>query len=196
MTVAQQPAGDRDRLDGRLPLAEDRLRQPLPEDAMVVHGGEPEVLVRQRLQMARGCLDVEPAGLHLRQQPPDTFGRHDRSISGRAARTIRSVTARRGSLPSKSTAHASRTMGISTRWRSARVFAALAVPTPSATVRVPARISASFFPCPSWTPTDRFRLSPPVQVRTRSPIPESPAEVRAAAPIAWPRRPVSAKPRA
>src|SRR5438876_7707230 len=179
MTVAQQPAGDRDRLADRLPLTEDRLRHPLPEDAMVVHRGKPEVLIRQPLQAPRCLLGVEAAGLHLRQQPPDALGRHGGSNSGRAARSIRSLTARWGSLPSKSTAHTSRTMGISTRWRSARAFAALAVPTPSATVRVPARISASFFPCPSWIPTDRFRLSPPVQVRTRSPIPERPAKVRA-----------------
>src|SRR5438445_13465288 len=146
MAVAQQPAGDRDRLADRLPLAEDRPRHPLPEDAMVVHRGEPEVLVGQRLQAARGFLGVEPAGLHLRQQPPDAIRRHGRSISGRAARSIRSVTARRVSLPSKRTAHTSRTMGISTWWRSARAFAALAVPPPSATVRVPARLSASLFP--------------------------------------------------
>src|SRR5437016_8850407 len=194
MAVAQQPAGDRDRLADRLPLTEDRLRHPLSEDTMVIHRGEPQVLIGQRLQPARGLLGVDPAGLHLRQQPPDAIRRHGQSISGRAARSIRSVTARRESLPSKSTAYTSRTMGISTRWCSARAFAALAVPTPSATVRVPARMSASFFPCPSWTPTDRFRLSPPAQVRTRSPIRETPAQVRASAPMTVPRPTLSTRP--
>src|SRR2546425_3737208 len=159
MAVAQEPAGDRDRLADRLPLAEDRLRHPLPEDAMVVHRGEPQVLIRQRLQAARGFFGTEPAGLHLRQQPPDAVRRHGQSISGRAARSIRSVTARRESLPSERNGATSRTVGISTRWRSARAFPALAVPTPSATVRGPARMSASFFPRPGSTPPPRVPLS-------------------------------------
>src|SRR2546430_5343024 len=62
MAVAQQPAGDRDRLADRLPLTEDRLRHPLSEDTMVVHRGEPQVLIGQRLQAARGFFGTEPAG--------------------------------------------------------------------------------------------------------------------------------------
>src|SRR5207247_9467681 len=106
---------DRDCLADRLPLAEDRLGHPLPEDAMVVHRGEPEVLVRQRLQAPRGFLGVKPAGLHLRQQLPDAIRHHDRSNSGRAARSTTPVTARRGSLPTPSTAYPSPTMPLHTR---------------------------------------------------------------------------------
>src|SRR3989475_11021177 len=97
---------------------------------MVVHRGEPQVLIRQRLQAARGFFGTEPAGLHLRQQPPDAVRRHGQSISGRAARSIRSVTARREALPSKSTAHTSPTMGLPTPCPSARALAALAAAAP------------------------------------------------------------------
>ena len=59
----------------------------------------------------------------------------------------------------------------------------------------PARMSSSLCPCPSPMPTVRFRESDPVQVSTRSPIPESPARVSRRPPHATARRVISAMPR-
>ena len=70
-----------------------------------------------------------------------------------------------------------------------------AVPTPSATMCMPASISSSERPLPSSMPTCRLRLSAPVQVSTRSPRPASPLNVSGRAPSATARRVISARPR-
>ena len=56
------------------------------------------------------------------------------------------------------------------------------MPTPSATMLMPARISSSERPLPSSKPTWRLRLSAPLQVRTRSPRPARPLSVSGLAP--------------
>ena len=56
-------------------------------------------------------------------------------------------------------------------------------------------MSASWRPRPSSMPTERLRESVPVQVRTRSPMPESPARVWRRPPQAMARRVISAMPR-
>eukprot|EP00041_Stephanoeca_diplocostata_P016445 m.324017 g.324017 ORF g.324017 m.324017 type:complete len:308 (+) comp20366_c0_seq1:370-1293(+) len=75
-------------------------------------------------------------------------------------------------------------MGSSNPTLFASCAAALAVGTPSATSFMDAMISSSFSPCPSRTPTVRFREAPPKQVSMRSPMPDSPARVASFAPKA------------
>ncbi len=70
-------------------------------------------------------------------------------------------------------------------YRFARSTAAFVVLIPSATIFMELTISSSFRPCANSTPTVRFRLRSPVQVRTRSPSPASPARVWAPA-RPWP----------
>ena len=85
-------------------------------------------------------------------------------------------------------------MGISTSCFLARESVAAVVRTPSATIRVLPTISASLWPWPSWTPTDRLRLSSPVQVNSKSPIPASPPSVSRFPPQATASRVISDKP--
>ena len=73
--------------------------------------------------------------------------------------------------------------------------AATVVWTPSATIFMPARISRRVRPLPSSWPTRWFRLSSPVQVRTRSPIPANPEKVSFRAPRATPSLVISTSPR-
>src|SRR6266566_3314969 len=56
-------------------------------------------------------------------------------------------------------------------------------------------VSASKRLLPSSTPTERFRLSPPVAVSTRSPRPARPASVSRLPPRATARRVISERPR-
>ena len=86
-------------------------------------------------------------------------------------------------------------MGISTPARRASSRAAAQVFTPSAIILVVARIFSIARPRPSSTPTARFRLSAPLQVRTRSPMPASPAKVSRCPPKAQTSRVISARPR-
>ena len=72
---------------------------------------------------------------------------------------------------------------------------ALAVSTPSATWAMEPRIFLIFWPRPSFSPTVRLRLLGLKQVVTKSPSPVSPAKVLGLAPIAWPNRVISARPR-
>src|SRR5258708_7782473 len=111
-------------------------------------------------------------------------------------RDINSRMASRGERPSFKMACICSAMGISTRCFLARPRVALVVSTPSATMPcIPAMISGSPRPLPSAAPTLRFRESPPVQVRTRSPMPAKPASVCGLAPHATARRVISARPR-
>ena len=77
----------------------------------------------------------------------------------------------------------------------ASASAAAVVITPSATIRVLARIVGERPARPSSTPTWRFRLRLPVHVSTRSPRPLSPASVSRRPPIAHDSREISASPR-
>src|ERR1051326_4027989 len=111
-------------------------------------------------------------------------------------RLISSWMASRGALPSCRMAYICSLMGISTLCLRARPTAAFVVRTPSATMPcMPATISGSLRPRPNSTPTLRLRDSPPVHVRTRSPMPERPARVSRRAPQATARRVISARPR-
>src|SRR5882762_5654172 len=88
------------------------------------------------------------------------------SPSAFSSRSIRSLTAWRGGLLWNSTFATSRAIGSSTPW-----------------------------PCPSATPSVRLRDRAPVDVRIRSPIPASPANVIGCAPSVTPSRVISASPR-
>src|SRR3972149_6262521 len=79
-------------------------------------------------------------------------------------------------------------MGTSTPSFRPSSWAALVVLTPSATLCMPARMSASFLPLPSSRPTVRLRDRSPVQVSTRSPSPARPAKASGAAPGGTPPR--------
>ena len=103
--------------------------------------------------------------------------------------------ASRGARPWSSTACICSLIGISTRNLRANSTVAAVVPTPSATMRIALRMSASFRPLPNSTPTERLRLSAPVQVSTRSPIPARPARVSRCPPRAVASRVISARPR-
>src|SRR5687768_5354920 len=117
------------------------------------------------------------------------------STSGRSPRAISSGTALRAGRPSKRMRYTIVAIGISTPSRCASASALFVVATPSATVCFPASASSSVFPCPTSRPTARFRLSAPVHVSTRSPMPARPANVDARAPMATPSRVISARPR-
>src|SRR6266545_1823560 len=118
-----------------------------------------------------------------------------RHCSALSSRSIRSVMACRGALPSNSTFATSRAIGSSTPWRSPRATAVRVVFTPSTTAFFPASACSRDFPCPSSTPRLRLRDRAPVAVRMRSPIPARPANVMASAPSATPSRVISARPR-
>src|SRR5262249_5154466 len=90
-------------------------------------------------------------------------------------RVINSWIASRGDLPSCSTACIFSVIGISTPFTLAKPSAAFVVNTPAApSPCIPAMISGGALPCPSPTPPPRWRESPPVHVRTRSPNPARP----------------------
>ena len=101
----------------------------------------------------------------------------------------------RGSFRPASRSATCDAIGSSTPWRAASASAACDVRTPSATMRVPSRISCSGRPCASSTPTRRLRLGALVQVSTRSPRPASPDSVSRCAPAAHASRDISASPR-
>ena len=86
-------------------------------------------------------------------------------------------------------------IGIGTPVRRDSSTAETAVRTPSATIVIPERTSPILSPRPTRIPTVRFRERSPVQVRTRSPIPASPANVCGCAPRRTPSREISASPR-
>src|SRR5277367_4725109 len=69
------------------------------------------------------------------------------------------------------------------------------VGTPSATLSMVARTSASFWPLPMRSPTVRLRPSGLTQVVIRSPSPAKPANVAGCAPMAAPSRLISTSPR-
>ena len=83
--------GDRDHLLGRLPLAEDRLREPVAQAAVVVDAREPEILVGQLAQPGERLVHrgvPRPHGgeqvgelppLHVSRPPPAARARHARS---------------------------------------------------------------------------------------------------------------------
>ena len=87
------------------------------------------------------------------------------------------------------------TIGMSTPIASAARFSTGAVDAPSATVRRSASSSAGRAPSPIPLPSEKLRELVEEQVRTRSPSPASPASVSARAPLARPKRVISAKPR-
>src|SRR5205823_2717768 len=149
MPMPPEARGDSQNLRLGFPFAKDGLRHALAKQSMVIYSGKADVFIRKSLQVADSRLHTKPTFLHILQQAPDAIQCHVRSNSCRAARSISSETARAGSLSSNSTAHTSRTMGISTRCRSAKASATRAVLIPSATVWVLARIAASFLPSPS-----------------------------------------------
>ena len=68
------------------------------------------------------------------------------------------------------------------------------VRTPSATIFISPRTVSRGRPLPSSRPTLRLRLSPPVQVNTRSPRPLKPARVSRRPPSAHAKRVISARP--
>src|ERR1051326_1273843 len=115
--------------------------------------------------------------------------------SGLRVRSMSSAIASRGGLASKSSSPTLAAIGSSTPTRAASRTAARAGLTPSATLRCPAVYASRVSPRASATPRARFRLWPPVAVRIRSPMPASPAKVRASAPRAVPSRAISASPR-
>src|SRR3989442_10884645 len=117
---------------------------------------------------------------------------HPSSLSGRDKR---SVTASFGAVPSNSTACTRAAIGISMSCRRPRATTARVVATPSAIMRMPARMSCSFRPRPTSNPTERLRLKAPVQVRTRSPAPAKPAKVAGRPPRRVPERAISPLPR-
>src|SRR5688572_19552222 len=116
------------------------------------------------------------------------------STSALSSLVMSAEIALRAGWPSNSTRFTVSTIGMSTSSRAARSRARCAVATPSATVSWPTSASSSDLPFPSSTPTARVRLSDPVQVRTRSPSPASPAIVLCSAPIATPSLVISASP--
>src|ERR1700692_1873446 len=117
-------------------------------------------------------------------------------ISDLAARVINSSMACCGGFPFSRMANICSVIGISTFFWRAKPVAALVVSTPSATAPcMPAIISGSLRPLPSSTPTLRLRERSPVQVRTKSPSPASPAIVSRRPPQATTRRAISASPR-
>src|SRR5215203_5718319 len=124
----------------------------------------------------------------------DGLGDHA-SCSARSSRFMSSCTASLAGWPSNRMRCTVATMGISTPSRAASACALLVVVTPSAMVSFPASASASVAPFPTATPTARLRLSEPVHVNTRSPIPARPAKVAGFAPSATPSRVISASPR-
>ena len=71
-----------------------------------------------------------------------------------------------------------------------------AVCAPSATVRRSAIRSRALWPSPMALPSEKLRLLVEEQVSTRSPSPDRPASVSRRAPMARPKRIISAKPRA
>ena len=87
-------------------------------------------------------------------------------------------------------------MGASTSSSSASSTAVRAVCTPSATWFISSVTSSIVMPSPILTPTVWLRLKGLMQVAMMSPIPASPANVRASPPMAMPRRLSSATPRA
>ena len=115
--------------------------------------------------------------------------------SGLAPRPMRRGTTSAGGLPWWRTATTCSAMGISTPTWAARSTTAADVRTPSATIRVPATMSARLRPLLSCSPTHRLRLWRLVQVATRSPMPVRPEKVTGCPPRATPRRASSARPR-
>ena len=115
--------------------------------------------------------------------------------SSLSSRVMSAVTASRGEVPSSMMRQTALVMGadVPKRWASRR--AAWAVFTPSATMPREETMSSSDSPCPRRRPTCLLRERPPVQVRVRSPRPESPMNVSGAAPMAVPMRASSARPR-
>src|SRR5688572_1683700 len=106
------------------------------------------------------------------QLPADSY-----PASARWGRSIRSYSAVRASLRPASSSATWAVIGSSTPWRAPSASAAPVVRTPSATIFIPDSTSSSDRPRASSIPTCRLRLSAPVQVRTRSPRPVSPASV-------------------
>src|SRR5581483_11895764 len=107
---------------------------------------------------------------------PSRLSRHQ-SDSARNSRSMSSAIDSRAGFPSNRILWTPATIGMSTPTRSANLRALRAVVTPSATVSLPTMASASVAPWPTATPSARFRLKAPVQVRTRSPMPARPANV-------------------
>src|SRR6185312_3852061 len=133
-----------------------------------------------------------------REELTDWYRSHGFSLhssrSARGSRFIKSTIASRGAWPSNRTENTASTIGMSTPARSASSLADLVVITPSATVSRPASASSRVLPLPISTPSERLRLSCPVHVSTRSPMPASPANVAGSAPSATPSRVISASP--
>ena len=90
---------------------------------------------------------------------PPTLAWNNRDYSPLSDRSISSRSASRGDLPSFDTAYIWRVIGSSTARRAGEVHGGVGGLTPSATMRMPPRISSSVRPRPSSKPTVRLRLS-------------------------------------
>jgi len=86
-------------------------------------------------------------------------------------------------------------MGISTPSLARRECTASVVLTPSATIFISPRMSSSFWPLARCRPTCRLRERSPVQVSTRSPMPDRPMKVERSPPMALPSLLISCRPR-
>src|SRR5262249_28809838 len=109
----------------------------------------------------------------------DAQSAHAGHLSPFGDRSIRSLTASRGSLPSTSPRYPSPVIGMPMPVCTARSCTADAVQTPSATMLMPPRMSSSFSPFASRSPTRRLRPCLLMQVVIKSPSPANPAKVEA-----------------
>ncbi len=138
-------------------------------------------------------IPAQPRRPRRRGTPPPGWTPLPNTLIG--PHTIRSLRASIGFFPSKSTRCTSSAMGISTFHLRASPTMARVVATPSATMRMPARMSSRRSPRPMRSPTARLRPWRLAQVTMRSPMPARPAKVARFAPRRTPSRPISTEPR-
>src|SRR5699024_1056788 len=113
------------------------------------------------------------------------------SISCFLSLSIKFTTEFLTSLPSYNTPYISLVIGIVTLYLIAKLYADLAVLTPSTTIPTLFVASSRLFPSPIKIPALLFLLCILVQVTIKSPIPERPAKVSLLAPILLPNLDIS-----